>query len=766
MDIKILDCTLRDGGYINNWKFDNKIIKDTVNYLSKANIDIIECGFLDKNGKNENFTRFKNIDSIKYSNSNINKDTVIMIEKGNYDLKKLPLYNKQNNINGIRYSFRKSDYISAINDMKIIKEKGYKLFIQIISTKSYTKEELRFILNKVNILKPYAVYIVDTKGSMLVSEFLKLYEIFENILDKNIKIGFHSHNNMQLSYAIAIEFIQQAKRDIIIDSSIYGMGRGAGNLNTELLADFINKNIQNKYNIDYLLYLIDKYYLTLFNKFQWGYSLEYFLSASYECHPNYINFLVNKKHLLIKDIKQILSTIPENEKNEFNQKIIENIYYQFNGKKYSYHIKEPIFDKTKQILIVGPGPNLNEKIQYIKNNKNNFTIITLNFIPNDFDIDYVFFNSQKRYNTYIKLIDKTKIIISSNVKANNFSYILDYSSITKLNQDTFNDNAIVMLINYLKNQNFTEILLAGIDGFKADDENYRFIEYDKVIDKNEIDKLNKYILTGLQKLSKEIKITFLTDSIFKYKLPLKVIGVIPARFGSTRLPGKPLKDICGLPMIIHTFKRAKMSKKLDELYIATDDKRIYNEVLKYGGKAIMTSNEHQNGTLRMYEVSQKINGDMYILINGDEALLNPKHIDISIENLKNSKADISILYNKFYKKNSPSDFKIVLNQKNEVMYISRSDIPSDYKTDVDFHFKAYHIMGFKNDILSIYPNIKETRLDKIESHELLRLIENSYKVLGIEVESSAISVDTQEDLEYVRSIMCDDEIFQLYKDIK
>lgn len=246
----------------------------------------------------------------------------------------------------------------------------------------------------------------------------------------------------------------------------------------------------------------------------------------------------------------------------------------------------------------------------------------------------------------------------------------------------------------------------------------------------------------------------------------RVLGVIPARYDSSRLPGKPLLEICGMPMIAHTFLRAKQSRFLDEVIIATDDLRIYDEIKKYGAKVMMTHKSHQNGTERMCEIAQKEEADIYVLINGDEALLNPLHIDEAIfymQKQNNQKIETLILYNKFYKRNSPSDFKILLDKYGRVIYISRSDIPSEARNSAPFLYKAYHIMLFTRERLNLYKTLKQTLYDQIESHELLRLIENGYQIYGLEVESSAISVDTFDDLEYVRSVMYEDRLFLHYQ---
>lgn len=245
---------------------------------------------------------------------------------------------------------------------------------------------------------------------------------------------------------------------------------------------------------------------------------------------------------------------------------------------------------------------------------------------------------------------------------------------------------------------------------------------------------------------------------------MKIVGVIPSRLKSSRVENKPLVDIEGMPMIAHVYNRAKLSEALDDLYVATDSVEIKEVVESYGGKAIITSDKHRNGTERIGEAIKNIDADIVVLINGDEALLNPENIKDSIEGLINSDADASILAIDFKKKNSPSDFKVVTNLKSEVLYISRNDIPSDARNKCDSMLKAYHIMAFKRKTIEAYSKMEKTPLEKIEDHEHLRLIENGYRIKAVQVEAECISVDTYDDLEFVRDKMKNDSIFKKYKD--
>lgn len=243
---------------------------------------------------------------------------------------------------------------------------------------------------------------------------------------------------------------------------------------------------------------------------------------------------------------------------------------------------------------------------------------------------------------------------------------------------------------------------------------------------------------------------------------MKAVGMIPVRLESSRLPEKALCDIFGLPMIIHTLKRTQLAKSLDEVYVVTDSEKIKSLVEFYQGKVIMTSTGHQTGSDRLAEAARYVDADIIVNVQGDEALVNPVDIDTGIKGLINSEAEISILLTKFSKKQSYGDIKAVINLKNEIMYLSRNDIPSDSRSSVDKTLKAYHVVSFKKDFLIKYARLEQTPLEKIEYNEYLRILENGYKIQGVLVDSDAISIDTQEDLEIVRGKMETDRIASLY----
>ena len=244
---------------------------------------------------------------------------------------------------------------------------------------------------------------------------------------------------------------------------------------------------------------------------------------------------------------------------------------------------------------------------------------------------------------------------------------------------------------------------------------------------------------------------------------MKVIGMIPVRLESSRLPEKALCDILGLPMIIHTLKRTQLSKTLDEVYVVTDSEVIKELVESYQGRVIMTSKTHKTGSDRLAEAAEHIEADIVVNIQGDEALVDPENIDAGVRGLVNSKAEISILLTQFSKKQSYDDIKAVVNLKNEIMYFSRNDIPSESRSPVEYSLKAYHVVSFRKDFLIKYSKLERTPLEKIEYNEYLRVLESGYAIQGVMVDSDAVSVDSDEDLKYVRKLMPADKLFQIYK---
>ena len=244
------------------------------------------------------------------------------------------------------------------------------------------------------------------------------------------------------------------------------------------------------------------------------------------------------------------------------------------------------------------------------------------------------------------------------------------------------------------------------------------------------------------------------------------IGLIPTRLNSRRLPRKSLKMIGNLPLIIHTYKRAKLSKKLKEVFICCDSKEVYNIANKFGANVIITSKKHKCGTDRISEAFKKVKGnyDQIINIQGDEPLIDPKNIDKVINfHRKNLEYDIVLpnLITKFTK--DPHVVRLIFNKKKEVIYITRSEAPNQFIKKTDKIFKHLSIVSFKPSALKKYSSSKQSGLELIEDIELLRAIENGMCLGSNKINSDSFSVDVINDYRKAKMYLKKDKIKKKYK---
>ena len=242
---------------------------------------------------------------------------------------------------------------------------------------------------------------------------------------------------------------------------------------------------------------------------------------------------------------------------------------------------------------------------------------------------------------------------------------------------------------------------------------------------------------------------------------MKIIGVIPARYQSSRFPGKPLADICGKPMIWWVYQQCMKVEDFDEVYVATDDDKIFNACTELGVKVIMTSDTHRTGTDRIGEVARKIPADLIVNIQGDEPLLEPATIKAAIEPFYHN-PDLQIS-NLMAKITDPIDVvnctvpKVITNKEGIGVYLTRATAP-DPKGSLDYaYYKQVCVYGFKPEALQFYCDYGMTygkaKVEAVEDIEILRFIENGYKVQYIEVDSETVAVDTPNDLQKVRAIV-------------
>ena len=247
---------------------------------------------------------------------------------------------------------------------------------------------------------------------------------------------------------------------------------------------------------------------------------------------------------------------------------------------------------------------------------------------------------------------------------------------------------------------------------------------------------------------------------------LKILGLIPTRLNSVRLPQKALLKIGKLPLIIHVYRRAKLSKKLDDVIICCDDKIIFDVAKKYKAKAMLTSKFHLNGSERCFEAYLKLKKkyDLIIDIQGDEPLISPHHIDQVIGfHQKNLDADIIIPNIKIPYANNTNIVKVIFNKKNEILYLSRANIPYQFKKQTKIIYKHLSIISFTPNSLRDYCESKQSLLEKIEDVEHLRALDLGLKLKTLTLKGDSFSVDIYDDYQKAKNKMINDKFYKLYK---
>lgn len=517
--VSILDCTLRDGGYCNQWKFGYRNIKKIMNALANAGVDIIECGFLtEKIVYDENISKYSDLQQIANVISRVesNQKIVAMINYGEYDINHIDCRNEAP-IDGIRLAFHKKDRYDAIRYCRNLSEKGYDVFIQPMVTMNYTQEEFIELIDLANDIGPYAFYIVDSFGTMRKKDLDFYYKILDAYLKKEIKIGFHSHNNFQFAFANAMALVEKpSEHELIIDTSVYGMGRGAGNLNTELFANELNLDKNRKYDIKPLIRIMDEVLNRFYDEKPWGYSFPNYLSASYMIHPNYATFLCEKNTLTIDAIDDIFSMLEREKAVEFDGEYIEQIYEQYMSKEKVNDERLEEFQndlQNKKILLIAPGKSAAVQSEKIKSfiEREHPIVISINHEYKQQRVDYVFVSNMRRFEEIPSDIN-IKLLTTSNIKTDKAYMSFDYYSL--LNEmGSVKDNAGLMAIELIKKIHCDELWLAGYDGYDyISSDNYETNDLVLVMNKHQIDEINSGMRQALKRYSEKMQLHFLTKT--------------------------------------------------------------------------------------------------------------------------------------------------------------------------------------------------------------------------------------------------------------
>ncbi len=531
--IQLLDCTLRDGAYINKGEFGTPCIQGIIKKCEKAHIDVIECGWL-KNDVHQEGSTYYHVphDIQKYcGEKDPQKNYVVMIDWNRYDLNQLPICDKTS-IDAIRVVFPHGKHREGISVATEIKKKNYKVFIQAANTLAYSDTDLIELAHAVNELSPVALSIVDTFGAMYPEDLDRIINILDHELNSNIALGFHSHNNLQLSFSLCIHFASAlyGKRNIMIDSTLCGMGRGAGNAPTELVANFLNQKYHKNYDMNEIFDAIDMYMPTFQEKYTWGYSTPYCIAGMYQCHVNNIAYLLKNHRTNSRDMHNIIESLPSEDRRKYDYDLLESKYLENQARKYDDSqsmelLRKEIGDRT--VLLIGPGRTTKDESDSVKDyiKEKNPIIIFVNALNPLYKGDFLFLISSIRYDyaeeIYKEQFKSVKKILLSNIKRTPLAdeVIINYESVIKRGWAYF-DNAIITCLRLMNRLSVKNVGVAGLDQFLSDyNESYADACLPTLTTSHDYKLLNKEIQSILDDFissaGDSINIEFVTTTVFK-----------------------------------------------------------------------------------------------------------------------------------------------------------------------------------------------------------------------------------------------------------
>ena len=529
-NIRLLDCTLRDGGYLNDWRFGYNNLVSIFQRVVDANVDIIEIGFIDERRPFDiERSIMPDTQSVQKIFGNLDKKNTMvvgMIDYGTCDIKNIQPC-EESYLDGIRVIFKKHLMHEAMEYCRQLKAMGYKVFSQLVSIGAYEDSDLMELISLANDIKPYAVSMVDTYGVLRPKTLLHYYQILDDYLSEDIQIGFHSHNNFQLAYANDLAFLEKGrKHDILVDGTLFGMGKSAGNAPLELLALTLNDEYNKNYNINSMLEAIEESIKPIREQAVWGYQLFFYLCAKNNVHPNYLSQYNGKRNLSVSKVDELLSLIePTDKKLLYDKTLGEDFYDTFvteNVDDFVDKTKLKELITNKKILVVGPGKNIvlqNDLVKAYIDREKPF-IISVNHIISGLPIDMIFVTNAKRYLEMAgeltkKENEKLILLATSNIecRSKKFDFQINRAPLLEISEPIV-DNSFLMLVKLLNSIGVKQIACAGMDGYSEKDNNYFDSNMEYAYLKNMAFHLNDHVRSVIFEYRKSMDIKFITYSAY------------------------------------------------------------------------------------------------------------------------------------------------------------------------------------------------------------------------------------------------------------
>ena len=533
--VEVLDCTLRDGAYVVDGEFGTPAIKGIIKKSQEANINIIECGWLKDKPHLEGTTFYQVPNDLKQYISEKKRDSIlaVMIDWDRYNLDLLPMCDGES-VDAIRVVFPHDHYIEGIEIGKKIIDKGYRVYLQAANTLSYSDDELVDLAKKINETEVEALSIVDTFGAMYEEDLERITKTLDSVLNSKIKLGFHSHNNQQLSFALSTFFVNMfsnSERHVVVDASLCGMGRGAGNTTTELIVNYLNRKKDCNYNLNIILDEIDVYMAYYLEKYEWGYSTPYFIAGELCSHVNNVAYLLKNHRTNSKELHNIIESLEPDMRLKYDYDLLEEKYVE--NRNYSiddtcsFEALRRIFE-GKSVLLIAPGKSVttNKYEALVKNYIEAYSplVVGVNALQSQYDMDFWFVMSDARYEyamgKYPDKFSKTKKIVLSNISKEYYGddYVIEYNRVIKRGWEFF-DNAAITCLRLMDKLGVSHIAIAGFDGFKKDYNESYSDEYLPTISPDNFEKINIEITEMyrdfLNKRESGAEVEFITASIFE-----------------------------------------------------------------------------------------------------------------------------------------------------------------------------------------------------------------------------------------------------------
>ncbi len=348
--INVLDCTLRDGGWVNGFEFGRNEMREILSGIARAGIEHIEMGYVESDAKaEEGYSMYSDFSMLERNFADMpgltDIEKYVMIDYGKFPIEKVPDASSEcgRYVDGIRLCFHKKDYNDAIMMGRKILDKGYKLIVQPMVVSRYSDDDLKSLMELVmqEVPETKAFYIVDSFGVMDPEETTHRLMLVDSFMDESISVGTHIHNNRDLSMINAEAACRltrekssdhfQSGRELYIDSTLGGMGKGAGNLETEMLVEYLNKRFYKGYNESTVVNLYEKFIAPLREHFVWGFSEEYVLTSVYRATPSYAKVLYREFGLTLDELKEFLMNMPEEKKDSFDRAFAEAYVREMRG---------------------------------------------------------------------------------------------------------------------------------------------------------------------------------------------------------------------------------------------------------------------------------------------------------------------------------------------------------------------------------------------------------------------------------------------------